>query len=566
MEKQSRTFSTLQRVGRAFMFPIALLPIAGLLLGIGASFTNNQVITTYGLGWIFGSGTFWNFLFTIMKNTGDIIFSNLPLIFAIGIALGMARSEKAVAALSGGIAFLVMHQTINSLLALNGKLAGGAMLDGAVSSVCGIQSLNMGVFGGILIGLIVAMLHEKTYKIKLPVAFSFFGGIRFVPIISTLFAILTGVIMYFVWPSLQYWIFSLGELVRNTGYFGTFIYGLIERALIPFGLHPVFYMPFWMTGVGGAKIIDGLYVSGAQNIFFAELSSPNVAKISIDAARFMAGKFPFMMFGLPAAALAMYHTAKPSKKKVVAGLLASAAFTSFLTGITEPIEFTFLFVSPALYAIHCVFAGLSFMLMHIVGAAVGQTFSGGVIDFFLFGIMQGQARTNWMAALPIMVAYFIVYYFLFRFAITKFNLLTPGREEDSAETKLYTKKDFENSKGSSQISTDKSSENSEDIPAKICSNLGGIENIQDIDCCATRLRVTVKDNQKVDKEGLKATGALGVVIKGTGVQIIYGPRVTIIKTEVEDFITKTCKNAYNIPAKSNDETNQEKKPEQEENK
>ncbi len=524
MKEQSAIFSVLQRIGRSFMFPIALLPVAGLLLGIGSSFSNEQMVASFGLEWLLGSGTFLNFVLVVMKEAGNIVFANLPIIFAMGVALGMAEKEKATATLSSAIAFFVMHQSISSLLKLTGKLESGAMLEGTIGSACGIETLEMGVFGGIIVGLGVAALHNRFYKIKLPNVISFFGGTRFIPIISSLVYIFVGALMFFIWPYIQNAIYSLGGLVTNTGYAGTLIYGIIERALIPFGLHHVFYMPFWQTGLGGTAVIDGAYITGAQNIFFAELASPNTTRFSVDAARFMAGKFPFMIFGLPGAALAMYSVAKPSKKKVAGGLLLSAALTSMLTGITEPLEFTFLFVAPVLYAIHCVLAGLSFMLMHILNVAVGMTFSGGIIDLLLFGVLQGNDKSNWIYVIPVGIVYFIVYYFLFKYVIEKFNFVTPGREDDEQETKLYTRKDVDAAKQSN-------------VSKMIVDGLGGAENIEDLDCCATRLRVTVADGEKVDEGLLKQSGAAGVIKKGTGVQIIYGPRVTVIKSEVDDYIT-----------------------------
>lgn len=517
------TFSVLQRIGRSFMLPISLLPVAGLLLGIGSSFSNANMISSFGLEWILGEGTFLNFVLIVMKEVGDIVFANLPIIFAMGVALGMAEKEKATATLSSAIAFFVMHQTISSLLKLNGKFEPGALLPNALSNVCGIKTLSMGVFGGIIVGLGVAYLHNKFYKIKLPNIISFFGGTRFIPIISSLIYIFVGVLMYFIWPFIQEGISSLGNLVTGTGYIGTFVFGVIERALIPFGLHHVFYMPFWQTDLGGTAVIDGKFIQGAQSIFFAELASPSISSFNIDAARFMAGKFPFMIFGLPGAALAMYSVAKPSKKKVVGGLLLSAALTAMITGITEPLEFTFLFVAPLLYAVHCVFAGLSFMLMHILHVAVGQTFSGGIIDFLLFGVLQGNDKTNWVMMLPVGIIYFVVYYFVFKFMIQKFNFITPGREEDELETKLYTRKDVDASKKGN-------------ISKLIIDGLGGVDNILDLDCCATRLRVKVGDSSKVKEELLKTSGASGVIKKGEGVQIIYGPRVTVIKSEVDDYM------------------------------
>lgn len=512
----------LQKIGKSFMLPIAILPIAGLLLGVGASFSNPTMISSYRLESILGSGTFLNFIFVVMHNTGEIVFKNLPLIFAIGIALGLAKQEKGTAALSSAIAFLVMHETVSTLLSLTGKLETGAMIEGSIESVCGIKSLQMGVFGGIIVGLGVAYLHNKFYKIKLPNVISFFGGTRFVPIISSFAYIGVGTLMYFAWPYVQIGMSSLGGLVTASKYVGTFIYGFIERALIPFGLHHVFYMPFWQTGIGGTAIIDGHYVTGAQNIFFAELASSGTAHFSADAARFLGGKFPFMIFGLPAAALAMYRTAKPNKKKIVGGLLLSAALTSMITGITEPIEFTFLFVSPVLYLIHCILAGLSFMLIHLFNIAVGSTFSAGLIDLFLFGILQGNSKTNWLYILPIGAVYAVIYYFLFKLFIKKFNLMTPGREEDEVETKLYTKKDFKASESATSEA--------------IVAGLGGLENIEELDCCATRLRVTVKDIEKVNENTLKQSGCAGVIKKGYSVQVIYGPRVTVIKSELDDYI------------------------------
>lgn len=522
MKKENSLFSILQRVGRSFMLPIALLPIAGLLLGIGSSLTNATTIATYNLEAILGSGTFLNSVMQILAQTGNIVFANLPIIFAMGVALGMAEKEHGTAVLSGAISFFVMHQTISTLLKINGQLEEGAMLSGSIANVVGIQSLEMGVFGGIIVGLGVAALHNRFYKIELPTVISFFGGVRFVPIISTFVYIIVGIIMYFIWPYVQRAIYSLGGLVLNSGYFGTFIYGTIERALIPFGLHHVFYMPFWQTGLGGSMIIDGQTVMGAQNIFFAQLASPNTTQFSVDATRFMSGKFPLMIFGLPGAALAMYSVAKPSKKKVAGGLLLSAALTSILTGITEPLEFTFLFVAPVLYVIHSIFAGLAYMIMHILNVGIGMTFSGGVIDLFLFGILQGNAKTNWINVIWVGIIYFAVYYFLFRFLIKKYNFITPGREDDEAETKLYTRGDVNAAK--------------EDKSALIVEGLGGAENLANVDCCATRLRVTVKDSSLVQDSLLKQSGASGIIKSGSGVQVIYGPKVTVIKSNLEDYL------------------------------
>ena len=522
-------FSVLQRVGRSFMLPIALLPVAGLLLGIGSSLTNGAMVSAYGLEKWLGEGTVLYSILTVMSNTGNIIFGNLPLIFALGVALGMAENEKATAVLSSAIAFFVMHRTISTLIDLTGMME-GEVLEGTVANVVGIQSLEMGVFGGIIVGLGVAALHNRFYKIKLPAVISFFGGVRFVPIISTLVYIVVGAIMFFLWPIIQNGIYSLGGLVLNSGYAGTLIYGIIERALIPFGLHHVFYMPFWQTGLGGTAIIDGVTVAGAQNIFFAELASSSTSSFSVTATRFMSGKFPFMIFGLPGAALAMYRAARPERRKIAGGLLLSAALTSVLTGITEPIEFTFLFVAPFLYVVHCILAGLSYMLMHIFGVGVGMTFSGGVIDLSLFGIFQGNSKTNWIWVPIVGIFYFIVYYFLFYFLIKKRNYTTPGREL-AGETKLYTRADY-NDRKSTAVPEDKGG----GLPEKITNGLGGKGNIRGLDACATRLRVTVLDPDLVNEEVLRETGAAGIIRKGGGVQIIYGPTVTVIKSELDEYL------------------------------
>ena len=536
--KKGSVFSVLQRVGRSFMFPIAILPVAGLLLGIGASFSNQVMVESYGLQWLLGEGTVLNWILTIMANTGQIIFSNLPIIFAMGVALGMAEREKEVATLSAAIAYFIMNETISTMLSLTGGITDAAKEAGTIGQVLGTWTLEMGVFGGILVGLGVAALHNRFYKIQLPSVISFFGGTRFVPIISTVVYILVGAAMFFIWPIVQEGIYALGGLVLNSGLFGTFIYGLIERALIPFGLHHVFYLPFWQTGLGGSMMIDGNLIQGAQNIFFAQLASPDTTAFSVDATRFMSGKFPFMIFGLPGAALAMYRCALPEKRAEIGGLLLSAALTAMLTGITEPIEFTFLFVAPALYGIHCVLCGLSYMLMHLFQVGVGMTFSGGLIDFFLFGVLQGNDKTNWIWIPIVGIAYFFIYYFLFAFVIKKFDLKTPGRDVD-AEAKLYTRKDLEARK----------KESKNQISSLILSGLGGKENIKNLDCCATRLRVTVSDPSLVEEPLLKKSGAAGVIVKGEGVQVIYGPRVTVIKSELEDYIAQ---GAPEPPSSSNE--------------
>ena len=531
---KDKIFGVLQRVGRSFMLPIALLPVAGLLLGIGSSFTNETMLAAYGLNSVIHPGTLIYTILDVMSQTGSAVFNNLALLFAMGVAIGMARKEKEVAALSGAVAYIIMNTAIQAMI----NAAGGveAMPANSTTTMLGITTLQMGVFGGIVVGLGVAALHNKFYKIELPQVLAFFGGTRFVPIVSSIVYLVVGIAMFYIWPVVQNGIAALGALVLASGYAGTFIYGLLERALIPFGLHHVFYMPFWQTAVGGTAIIDGVTVTGAQNIFFAELASKATTVFSVSATRFMAGKFPFMMFGLPGAALAMYQCAKPEKKKAAGGLLLSAALTAFLTGITEPLEFTFIFVALPMYAVHCVLAGLSFMLMHILNVGVGMTFSGGLIDLVLFGVMQGNAKTHWVWVIVVGAVYFVLYYIIFRFMISKFNYKTPGRD-DAEEVKLYTRADV-NARNAASGSVPAGND---PVSALIVEGLGGAANLSDVDCCATRLRCTVKDAALVKQDVLKASGASGVICKGNGVQVVYGPKVAVIKAKLEDYLENAPK-------------------------
>ncbi|MFR1510407.1 MAG: glucose PTS transporter subunit IIA [Coprococcus sp.] len=531
-------FSLLQRIGQSFMLPIALLPIAGIFLGIGSSLTNTNMLAAYHLKGLMGPGTAPYILFSLLNSAGSIIFDNLPILFAVGVAIGMARSEKAIAALSSIVAFFVMHSTIGSLITYTGR--SHSFLTGATTEIVGITSLQMGVFGGIIVGLGVAALHNRFYKIELPKVFSFFGGTHFIPIISAITYVGIGILMFYIWPPIQILINDAGKLVLMSGYGGTFVYGLLERALIPFGLHHVFYMPFWQTAVGGRELVNGQLIEGAQNIFFAELASPDISHFSVAATRFMSGKFPLMMFGLPGAALAMYTCARPENKKAVGSLLLSAAISSAVTGITEPLEFAFLFVAPPLYVIHCAFAGLSYMLMHMLNVGIGMTFSGGFLDFFLFGILQGNTKTSWLHVIPVGILYFIVYFIVFRVMILKFNYQTPGHEKDNAVP-------VNNADNKSQ---------------QILDGLGGLENISDLSCCATRLRVTLHRPSKLNKEKLLATGAAAVVANGDGVQVVYGPEVTVIHARLQDYIAQiipasssTADNSAAVPTTSAEVSN-----------
>ena len=540
-KKGSAAFAVAQQIGKSLFLPIAILPFAGILLGIGSSFTNATTIATYGLQNVLYPGSILYSIFSIMADAGNAIFGNLSLIFALAVGLGMAKKEKGVATLSAGIFYIVMNVMMSSLLVLEGVVVNGEIVgdvaEGAITTVLGITTFNMGVFGGVIAGLVSAALCNRFYKVQLPSALSFFAGTRFVPIICIATAIVTGVIFYFLWPFIQAGIYALGGIVQATGYFGTFIYGVIERALIPFGLHHIFYMPFWQTAMGGTMVIDGVTVMGAQNIFFAQLASPNTVKFSVDACRFLTGKYPFMMGGLPGAALAMYVCAKPEKKKETASLMFSVALTSFLTGITEPIEFTFLFLAPALFIVHVGLAGVAFVACHVLQICVGTTFSDGLIDLILYGVLPGQSKTNWLMLIPVILVFFVLYFVIFRFAIKHWDIKTPGREEGDGEVKMMSKAEYQAATGVGVAGGKAGDSTNYDIKsATILKGVGGAANVTEIDCCATRLRLSLKDGTKVDQPTLKSTGASGVVIKGNAIQVIYGPQVTIIKSNFEEFV------------------------------
>lgn len=547
---KDQIFGVLQRVGRSFMLPIAVLPVAGLLLGIGSSFTNATMIDTYGLQAILGEGTILNMFLTVLSKAGSALFDNLPIIFAVGCAIGMAKKEKEVAALSAVIAYFTMNAAVNAMLVNSGQILDDGsiadfVLQGTITSSVGIQTLQMGVFGGIIVGLGVAALHNRFYTIELPSALAFFSGSRFVPIISTVVYVLVGIGMFFAWPMVQNGIYALGGLVTGTGYLGTLIFGIIKRALIPFGLHHVFYLPFWQTGVGGSMEVAGKMIEGGQNIFFAQLADPSTVHFSADACRYFSGEFIFMIFGLPGAALAMYQTAKPEKKKQAGGLLLSAALACMATGITEPLEFSFLFVAPMLFAVQVILAGAAYMIAHILNIAVGLTFSGGLLDLFLFGILQGNAKTSWLRIIPVGIIYFLLYYGIFKFLILKFNLKTPGREDEDTETRLYTKADYNAAKESGVKGAE--------VSALITAGLGGKANIEDVDCCATRLRCTIKDPEKVQEALLKQSGSRGVILKGKGIQVIYGPQVAVLKTNLEAFLQTSAADQVSSQVSSGEE-------------
>lgn len=504
-------FEKAQQFGKSFMLPIAVLPAAGILLGIGGALSYPNTIQAYpflNVAWL-------QCVFTVMSSAGNVVFANLALLFAVGIAVGLAKSDKGTAGLAGVLAYLVMNATISALLTITGTINSANPAAAGQGMILGIHTLETGVFGGVVVGALVAWLHNRYNKTQLPQFLGFFSGSRFVPIVASFSAIIIGSLMFIIWPVVQSGIFKLGGLVETTGYVGTFFYGFILRMLGPFGLHHIFYMPFWTTSLGGSMVVNDQLIEGTQRIFFAQLADPDTHQFYIGTARFMSGRFIMMMFGLVGASLAIYRAAKPENRKKVAGLLASAALTSFLTGITEPIEFAFLFIAPVLYLVHAIFDGLAFMLAHIFEITIGQTFSGGLIDFLLFGVLQGVDKTNWFMVPLIGIPWFFLYFFTFSFLIKKFNFKTPGREDASEQVAMTNK--------SERAKT-------------IISALGGQDNLDAVDCCATRLRITVKNADLVQDDVLKQTGAKGILKNGNGVQVIYGPDVTIIKNEITEIV------------------------------
>lgn len=554
----------LQRIGKAIMLPIAALPIAGILLGVGGALLGISGLDNppgiYQPLIAFVNIPFVTAILTVMKNIGDIVFGNLPILFAVGVAVGLAKKDKGTAALASVFGFIVMNQVISTLLSLGVTQLGVLTPDNVgeygtyVTTNLGIFTLNMSVFGGIITGIITAILHDRFHEIQLPQVIGFFSGSRFVPIVTAITMAFVGAILAYLWPIVQNGIGMIANLVRDAGFIGTFFYGLIERALIPFGLHHVFYTPFWFGSfVDGQILVNGAWqsVAGANTAYFAQLSSmtdlvgassDTMATVVSGTTRFMAGKFPFMMFGLPAAAFAIYRCAVPSKRKAVGSLLLAAGITSLLTGITEPLEFTFIFVAPVLYGVHCVLAGISFMLMDIFNVFIGMTFSGGLIDFSLFGLLPAGVGvpTKWFMVLLVGAVYAVVYYFLFSFIIRKFNLKTPGRDENEEETKLYSKADYQGRNGQSNTDTKVSAggakgEIAEKAPA-VLEALGGSENIVSVDACITRLRVEVKDRSKVDKDRLKSLGAAGVMEVGKGIQAIFGAKADGYKNAINDIL------------------------------
>ncbi|MCM3701520.1 glucose-specific PTS transporter subunit IIBC [Paenibacillus macerans] len=504
-----RFFGVLQRVGKALMLPVALLPAAGLLLGIGNMLVSPEFLNLVPA--LDNHGV--HAVATVMMNAGQIVFTNLALLFAVGVAVGLAGGEG-VAGLAAIIGYLVMNVTMGTVIGVTPSMIG---TNAAYADVLGIPTLATGVFGGIIVGILAAAMYNRFFKIELPSYLGFFAGKRFVPIMTAATSVLLGLLMVVIWPPIQSGLNAASHFMLDQNRtLSAFIFGIIERALIPFGLHHIFYSPFWFE-FGEYTNAAGQLVRGDQNIFMAQLRDG----APFTAGTFMTGKFPFMMFGLPAAALAIYHEARPEHKKYVAGIMGSAALTSFLTGITEPLEFSFLFVAPVLFAVHCVFAGLSFMTMHLLGVKIGMTFSGGLIDYLIFGVIPN--RTPWWYVIIVGLILAVIYYFGFRFVIRKFNLRTPGREEPAEDNE-----DAEASRG--KVTQD-------ELPHNILSALGGQENIVHLDACITRLRVEVKDKANVSKDRLKNLGASGVLEVGNNIQAIFGTRSDTIKTQIADIMS-----------------------------
>lgn len=524
---ENKVFGTLQKLGQTFMLPISLLPIAGLLLGIGSSFTNPSVIEMYNLGNVlYEGGTLYGIL-SVLASAGNIVFSHLGLLFGISVASGLAKREKGVAALSAIIGYFVMYASMTAALNQFRDIESLKKTQGLITSYLGFDNtMNLGVMGGIILGLVVANLHNKYNMIELPEAISFFAGTHFIPIISSLAGIVIGIIMTFVWPLISAGFSSIGQLISGMGIFGIFLYVYIYRALIPFGLHHVFYLPFWQTAIGGTAVVNGQTVVGAQNIVFAQLAAG--VPIDAHAAAHFSYMFPVMLFGIPAACKAMYESCDPSRKKDMKGFYTSSALTSFMTGITEPIEFPMLFASPVLYyGVHCVLFGISGVLAYLLGSGVALTFSGGVIDFILYGILPGNAITNWVPLLIMGLVFGVVYYFIFKFGIKKFGWNVPGRDAVADdEDKISQNADY------SKLN------DKEKRAYKIVAGLGGSDNLEDVTNCATRLRVKVKDGSKVDKDLLSTTGSSGTVVQGNNVQVVYGTTVPNVKASVEDLIDR----------------------------
>ncbi|MCC3731555.1 maltose/glucose-specific PTS transporter subunit IIBC [Rouxiella badensis] len=508
-----------QSLGKTFMLPVALLSFCGIMLGIGSSLSSRDVITLLPA---VGNPVF-QLIFTWMSKVGSFGFSYLPVMFAMAIPLGMARDNKGVAAFSGFVGFVVLNLATNFYLTTKGILPSADPLvlkANNIQNILGIQSIDTGILGAVIVGIIVYLLHERFNTIRLPDALAFFGGTRFVPIVTSVVLGLCGLVVPLIWPWFAAGITGLGRLIHDAGIFGPMIFGTGERLLLPFGLQHILVAIIRFTEAGGTLDVCGREVSGALTIFQAQLSCPSTHGFAESATQFLSqGKMPAFLGGLPGAALAMYHCAKPENRHKIKGLLISGVVACVVGGTTEPIEFLFLFVAPVLYLLHAVLTGLGFTVMSLLGVTIGNT-DGNIIDFVVFGILHGTA-TKWYLVPVVAAIWFVGYYAIFRFAITRFNIKTPGRESDALPVATPAR------------SGSKSGYN---VP-EILTALGGAANIITLDNCITRLRLSVHDMSRVDDAQLKAHRAIGVVhLNEHNLQVVIGPQVQSVKDELDSLL------------------------------
>lgn len=497
-------FKKFSQVGRAMMLPIAILPAAGLLLGFGGALTNPSTLAAYpflDIEWL-------QTILSIMSFAGNAVFANLALIFTIGVAVGLANGDKGTAGLAGGVGYVVFVATISGFLQLFSA-------EGA--------SIDTGVVGSIAVGSTVAFLHNRYRKIELPQFLGFFGGSRFIPIAASFAAIILGAFFYLIWPPIQGALTSAGTAIADMGSFGTFLYGFLLRLTGAVGLHHTIYPLFWYSSLGGSEVVAGQTIAGAQNIFFAQLADPNHTGLFTYGTRFFAGRFATMMFGLPAASLAMYHSIPKQNRKANGGIYFSSALTSFLTGITEPLEYMFLFVAPWLYVVHAFLDGVSFYVADLLSIRIGNTFSGGLIDFLLFGPLQGNAKTNWIWVIPVGIIWALIYYFVFRFLITKFKVMVPGMDESKTDANM-------------PVAPSGKASTLNDEAQIIIQALGNQANIESVTACATRLRVSVKDGAIVDKNTIKNLGATAVFEVQGGIQAVFGGKADLLSQEINQIL------------------------------
>ncbi|MEQ2527959.1 PTS glucose transporter subunit IIBC [Robertmurraya yapensis] len=522
---KTKIMDGMQRFSKAMFIPVLILPIAGILIALGNLLTNARLMEvmpfldnpiTTGFG-------------TILTGSLVSILGNLGLIFCVGIAVGLANKEKAFAGFTALLGYLVFVNAMNKFMGLSGVLFEGESLQGTGQTlVLGVQILDMGVFLGLILGAITAMVHNKFIDKEFKGAFQIYGGSRFVFIVLIPVVVLLSIALTYIWPFFQSGINQLGTLINHSGSFGIFLYGALERLLIPTGLHHLVYTPFLYTTLGGVVDVGGQVYEGARNIYYAEIADPAVKVLSESVIWDARGISK--MFGLIGACLAMYHCAKPENKRKVKAILIPAAVTSMIAGVTEPIEFSFMFVAPLLFVVHAALSGLSMVTLNLLDVrAIGPN---GMIDFLLFNLPLGIEKTHWPMYILVGLIYFGIYYLVFRFLITKFNFKTVGREDAGEETKLYSKKDYNEKKAGVS-----NPEAEDDIAGVIVGALGGASNINTVTNCYTRLRLTLDNPEAVDEDVLKQqTGASGVIIRDKNVQVVYGLQVTSIRKAVDSYL------------------------------